>query len=75
MINKMLDIVLVEDNPADVELTLDALHEHNLANRVKVLRDGKEAVDYIFRQGEYSDGGIGEHQRIKISLSKQPNHT
>jgi two-component system, response regulator len=60
MIKTMLDIILVEDNPADVELTLNALKENNLANRVKVLKDGEEAVNYIFRQGEYSDCGICE---------------
>ena len=47
----MLDILLVEDNASDVELTLDALKTHNLANRVKVLKDGEEAINYIFRQG------------------------
>ncbi len=43
-----VEIVLVEDNPEDVELTLRALNENNLANNVKVLRDGQEALDYIF---------------------------
>lgn len=47
----MLDIILVEDNPADIEMTLDALKENNLANRVKVLKDGQAAVDYIFGKG------------------------
>ena len=60
MINSMLDIILVEDNPADIELTLEALRESNLVNRVKVLKDGQEAVNYIFRQGEYSNYGICE---------------
>jgi len=64
MIENMLDIILVEDNPADIELTIDALQKHNLANRVKVLKDGKEAVDYIFRKGEYSDCGICEHPAL-----------
>ena len=58
MINSVLDIILVEDNPADVELTIDALKENNMANRVKVLKDGQEAIDYIFRQGAYQDCGI-----------------
>ena len=61
MNESILDIILVEDNVADVELTLDALRENNLANRVKVLRDGEEAVNYIFRSGKYSDCGICEH--------------
>lgn len=64
MIDKLLNIVLIEDNPADVEMTLDALKEINLANRVKVLKDGAEAVDYIFRQGKYSESGIAERPTI-----------
>ncbi len=43
-----IEIVFIEDNPADVELTLNALKKKNLANRVKVLTDGQEAVDYLF---------------------------
>lgn len=42
-----IEIILVEDNPADVEMTLAALKEHNLANKVHVLRDGAEALAYI----------------------------
>lgn len=41
------EILLVEDNPDDVELTLRALREHNLANRVKVVSDGVEALEYL----------------------------
>jgi CheY-like chemotaxis protein len=61
MIANILDIILVEDNPCDIEITLDALQEYNIANRVKVLSDGEQAVNYIFRQGEFSDCGICEH--------------
>jgi len=64
MIESMLDIIFVEDNPADVEITLFALKESNLANRVKILKDGEEAIKYIFRQGEYSDCGICEHPSL-----------
>ncbi len=48
MIKNVIEVLLVEDNPDDVELTLRALKEHNLANQVKVLRDGAEALEYIF---------------------------
>jgi two-component system, response regulator len=64
MIDTILDIILVEDSPTDVELTLDILKGNNLANRVKVLKDGEEAVNYIFRQGEYSNSGICEHPSL-----------
>jgi two-component system response regulator len=46
-----VEILLVEDNPYDVELTLRALSEHHLANRVRVVRDGAEALAYLFGEG------------------------
>ena len=48
-------ILLVEDNPDDELLTLHALKRNNLANQVIVLRDGVEALDYLFRTGAYAD--------------------
>ncbi len=46
-------ILLAEDDPKDIELTLAALAEHNLANEVVVVHDGAEAMDYLFRRGQY----------------------
>ncbi|HTS31261.1 MAG TPA: response regulator [Bryobacteraceae bacterium] len=46
-------ILLVEDDPRDVELTLTALDEYNLANEVVVARDGEEALDYLFCRGNF----------------------
>src|SRR5574341_2240327 len=46
-------ILLVEDNPKDVELTMAALEEHNLANEVVVAHDGEEALDYLYRRGDF----------------------
>ncbi|MDD5185238.1 MAG: response regulator [Paludibacter sp.] len=46
-------ILLVEDNPMDVELTLEALSEHNLANRVVIANDGVEALEYLRCEGQY----------------------
>lgn len=46
-------ILLVEDNPQDEQLILRALKKVNLANRVDVVRDGQQALDYLFRQAEY----------------------
>lgn len=48
-------ILLVEDNPQDEMLTLRALHRANLANRVDVARDGRQALDYLFREGEFAE--------------------
>lgn len=47
-------ILLVEDDPKDVELTLNALSEYNLANEIMVARDGVEALDYLYRRGEFA---------------------
>jgi two-component system response regulator len=55
MKSDIVDILLVEDNPADAELARHALDRHNLANRVEWVKDGQEAVDYIFCEGEYGD--------------------
>lgn len=52
---KAVEILLVEDNPDDVELTLRALQRHKLSNRVHVVKDGAEALDFIFCKGEYGD--------------------
>jgi len=48
-------ILLVEDNPNDIELTLEALAEHNLANRVVVLNDGVQAMEYLHYEGPYKN--------------------
>jgi CheY-like chemotaxis protein len=47
-------ILIVEDDPNDVELTLTALAEYNLANEVVVTRDGQQALDYLYSRGEFS---------------------
>ena len=45
------NILLVEDNPNDVELTLEALADYRLANDIVVVNDGEEALDYLYRRG------------------------
>jgi CheY-like chemotaxis protein len=47
------NILLVEDDPGDVELTLAALEENHLANRIVVLENGEEALDYLYRRGKF----------------------
>jgi two-component system, response regulator len=49
-----IEILLVEDNPADVELTLRALKKHNLTNKVQVVSDGAQALDYLFGTGTFA---------------------
>lgn len=54
MENLFVDILLVEDNPNDAELTLRALKKNNIANDIHVVTDGAEALDYLFAKGRYS---------------------
>lgn len=61
-------IVLVEDNPNDLELTLVALERSQLANEVIVLRDGAEALDYLFRRNNYSDRKAGNPAVLLLDL-------
>ncbi|MEA2660204.1 MAG: hypothetical protein QOF64_3024 [Candidatus Binatota bacterium] len=52
--NELGRILIVEDDPKDVELTLTALEEYNLANEVVVTRDGEEALDYLYCRGNFA---------------------
>ena len=54
MTNNIVEILLVEDNPDDEELTLRALKKVKLVNRIDVVRDGAEALDYVFCTGAYA---------------------
>jgi len=62
------EIILVEDNPADVEMTLAALKEHNLANKVHVLKDGAEALSFIMNNVDCRPGRSDEQQPKVILL-------
>jgi CheY-like chemotaxis protein len=55
MQDSIVDILLVEDNPNDAELAIRALNNNNLANRIQWVKDGEEALDYIFYRGVYSN--------------------
>ena len=56
---KFKRILLAEDNLDDIELTLRVLAEYHLANKVDVVRDGVEALDYLFRRGRFADRPAG----------------
>jgi CheY-like chemotaxis protein len=61
-------ILLVEDNPHDLELTLIALAKSQLANEVVVVRDGAEALDYLHRRGEFAERVLGSPAVILLDL-------
>ena len=63
-----VDILLVEDNPNDVELALDALREAKIANRIQVVGDGAEALDFIFRIGAYANRPNHQPRLILLDL-------
>ena len=52
---EQVEILLVEDNPLDAELTIRALKKGGLANKLLWLKDGEQALDYVFRRGSYAD--------------------
>jgi two-component system response regulator len=59
-------ILLVEDNPDDEELTLAALKSNHIANRVIVVRDGQEALDFLFKQGAFADRAAATDPRLVL---------
>jgi len=65
-------ILLVEDNPDDVELTLRVLKQNNITNQVKVVNDGVEALDYLFAEGDYSDRDISDLPAVILLDLKLP---
>ena len=72
MVEKSVEILLVEDNPDDVELTLHALRQERLANTVEVARDGEEALDYIFCRGKHAGREFNQQPRMVLLDLKLP---
>ena len=61
-------LLLVEDNPHDIELTLEALSEYRISNRTDIARDGTEALDYLYRQGKFKDRPEGNPVAILLDI-------
>ena len=72
MKNKIVEVLLVEDDPNDVELALHALRAENVANRVEVARDGEEALDFLFCRGAYKERSFSEPPRLVLLDLKLP---
>ena len=67
-----IDILLVEDNPRDAELTIRALKKRNLANRLFVVEDGAEALDFIFSRGKFAQREALQHPKVVLLDLKLP---
>ena len=65
---ELVEILLVEDNPTDAELTLRALHRNNLANNVVWVKDGAEALDFLHCRGNYASRKNGTPKLILLDL-------
>ncbi len=61
-----IEVLLVEDNPTDAELTLRALRGKGLRNEFVVARDGQEALDFLFAQGAYADRNMRESPKLVL---------
>lgn len=67
-----VEILLVEDNMSDAELTIRALKKNNIVNNLIHLRDGVEAINYIFCKGKYSDRDINDIPKVILLDLKMP---
>jgi CheY-like chemotaxis protein len=70
--NNIVEILLVEDNPQDLQLTQRALKKANLANHIQVARDGEDALQFIFCEGPYSGRKIENAPKVILLDLKLP---
>jgi CheY-like chemotaxis protein len=71
-VNDMVEILLVEDNPQDLQLTLRALTKSRLANHIEVVRDGAEALEFVFGQGAYAGRTLDNGPKVILLDLKLP---
>jgi len=67
-----IGVLLIEDNEADAEMTIRALKKHSLANRILHLKDGVQALDFLFAEGEYSGRRVENTPKIILLDLKMP---
>ena len=72
MTKDQVEILLVEDDPEDLELTMRALSDEHVCNRIQVARDGEEALDFLFCRGAFSDRDPNSHPRLILLDLKLP---
>jgi two-component system response regulator len=70
--DQLVEILLVEDNPTDAELALHALQRQKLVNRIHLVRDGAEALDFLFCTGAYADRPIDRSPKVVLLDLKLP---
>ena len=72
--NKAIEILLVEDNPADIKLTQVALKKTKISNNINVVRDGDEALSYLRKQGEHADAARPDLILLDLNLPRKSGH-
>ena len=71
-VNKTVEILLVEDSDHDAEMALRALKKNNISNKVIRLKDGEEALDFLFGKGDFEGRSIHNHPRVILLDLKMP---
>jgi two-component system, response regulator len=72
MTDEKAEILLVEDNPHDAEMTIRSLRKANLANKLIHVKDGAEALDFVFARGAYAERQIGNKPKVILLDIKMP---
>ncbi|MBF3371963.1 response regulator, partial [Leptospira interrogans] len=70
--DQSISILYAEDNPQDSELTLRSLKRHNLTNQVKLVRDGEEALEYLYATGRYENRDKAQFPSLILLDLKMP---
>ncbi|MEP7165435.1 MAG: response regulator [Ferruginibacter sp.] len=71
---KSIHILLVEDNEGDIMLTTEALEEGKIANKISIVKDGKHAIDFLSRKGDYENAALPDLVLLDINLPKKNGH-
>ncbi len=72
MENSELEILLIEDNPSDAELAIRALRKNNIANHITHIKDGAEALEFLFGTGRYAERNIQQKPKVILLDLKMP---
>lgn len=71
---EIIHVLLVEDNEGDILLTREALEEAKIQIKLSVAKDGKEAIDFVSKQGKYTDGVLPDLLLLDVNLPKTNGH-